>query len=76
MTKTGNGEFKGKTTAEIIKLQKDMDDLKIHIRDIEIKVNYIHEKVTSLETRAATYGAVAGFIITIAATAVIKIILP
>src|SRR3990167_1565908 len=59
----GNSEFKGTIKTEINYIKGDIGEIKDNIKGINTEVTGIHDRLLKLETRAATYGGIAGFLV-------------
>ena len=56
-----NGEFRGKTSADISNLRENVREIKEQLKTIESKLDSYHEDIVTLKTKAATWGGIAGF---------------
>jgi len=68
----GNSEFKGTIKTEINYIKGDIGEIKDNIKEINTEVTGIHDRLLKLETRAATYGGVAGFLVGLLVTVILN----
>ena len=61
-----NGEFKGKLETEICYIKTDIAEIKDDIKEMKEHLATMHDDVTGLKIKAATYGTLAGGGISIA----------